>query len=169
MTTHSPSTPTVVQFATYASPLGAMTLAARANQLWGVWFNGQRHMPAMSDWLHVDSHPLLDETRNQLDAYFAGRSARFVLPLNTEQGTTFQRTVWNGLRSIPTGRTCSYADLARTIGNTAAVRAVGAAVGRNPWSIVVPCHRVVGADGSLTGYAGGLERKSALLQLEHAL
>ena len=112
---------------------------------------------------------MLRKADAQLDEYFAGTRTRFDLPLDLQGGTAFQQSVWQALLAIPRGGTTSYGALSQRIGQAAAVRAVGAAVGRNPLSIVVPCHRVLGADGSLTGYAGGLERKSALLQLEGAL
>lgn len=153
----------------YDSPLGAMILAATGRGLAGVWFEGQRHVPDTSQWPHEPQHPVLRTAVAQLAEYFAGRRTHFDLPLDLQGGTVFQQSVWQALLAIPRGRTTSYATLSRRIGQPLAVRAVGAAVGRNPLSIVVPCHRVVGADGSLTGYAGGLERKSALLQLEGAL
>ena len=109
---------------------------------------------------------MLRQAQAQLAEYFAGTRSTFDLPLDLQGGTAFQRSVWDALLAIPRGGTTSYGVLSRSIGQPAAVRAVGAAVGRNPLSIVVPCHRVVGANGSLTGYAGGLERKSALLKLE---
>ena len=112
---------------------------------------------------------MLREAAAQLAAYFAGTRADFDLPLDLQAGTPFQQSVWDALRAIPRGRTTSYAELARRLGRPQAARAIGAAVGRNPVSIVVPCHRVLGTDGTLTGYAGGLERKTALLQLEGAL
>jgi methylated-DNA-[protein]-cysteine S-methyltransferase len=105
----------------------------------------------------------------QLDEYFAGTRTRFELTLDLQGGTAFQQSVWQALLSIPRGETTTYGDLSRRVGQASAVRAVGAAVGRNPVSIVVPCHRVLGSDGSLTGYAGGLERKEALLRLEGEL
>ena len=104
----------------------------------------------------------------QLAAWFAGERTRFELPLDLQAGTPFQQDVWTALLAIPRGGTTSYAELARRLGRPTAARAVGAAVGRNPISIVVPCHRVLGSGGSLTGYAGGLERKTALLELEGA-
>lgn len=153
----------------YESPLGTMILAATRRGLAGVWFEGQRHLPDTSPWPHEPKHPVLREAVAQLADYFAGRRTTFELPLDLQYGTRFQQSVWQALLAIPRGGTTSYASLSRRIGRPTAMRAVGAAVGRNPLSIVVPCHRVVGADGSLTGYAGGLERKSALLQLEGAL
>jgi methylated-DNA-[protein]-cysteine S-methyltransferase len=152
----------------YESPLGSMIVAATARGLAGVWFEGQRHLPDHAKWPVQAEHPVLRQAQVQLAEYFAGRRSSFDLPLDLQGGTAFQRSVWDALLAIPRGGTTSYGMLSRSIGQPAAVRAVGAAVGRNPLSIVVPCHRVVGADGSLTGYAGGLERKTALLQLEGA-
>lgn len=160
--------PSIAQ-ARYASPLGPMVVAATARGLAGVWFEGQRHLPDTSPWPLAPDHPVLRQAISQLDEYFAGKRSAFDMPLDLQGGTAFQQSVWQALLAIPPGATTSYGDLSGRIGKPAAVRAVGAAVGRNPVSIVVPCHRVLGADGSLTGYAGGLERKSALLQLEGAL
>lgn len=159
----------LVEVLAYASPLGPITLAARGSKLWGLWFDGQRHMPVTDHFQPNESHPTLTRARAELEEYFAGRRQCFDTPLDWEQGTAFQRSVWQRLLAINWGQHCSYADLALAIGRPTAVRAVGAAVGRNPWSIVVPCHRVLGRHGALTGYAGGLERKSALLQLEQVL
>ena len=159
---------TTIVKANYESPLGSMIVAATARGLAGVWFEGQRHLPDHSNWPVQPEHPVLREARAQLAEYFDGRRSSFDLPLDLQGGTAFQRSVWDALLAIPRGGTTSYGVLSRSIGQPAAVRAVGAAVGRNPLSIVVPCHRVVGADGSLTGYAGGLERKTALLRLEGA-
>jgi methylated-DNA-[protein]-cysteine S-methyltransferase len=153
----------------YASPLGPMLLAATARGLAGVWFVGQRHGPDARGWREDPEHPVLREAVAQLEAYFAGTRTAFALPLDLGAGTPFQQDVWAALQAIPRGGTTSYAALARALGRPQAARAVGAAVGRNPVSIVVPCHRVLGTGGSLTGYAGGLERKSALLRLEGAL
>ena len=157
----------------FASPLGSITIAATAQGLAGLWFEGQRHLPAELAtpdlWPTSPDHPVLAETMRQLKEYFAGERAGFDVPLDLTGGTAFQQSVWHALIGIPAGGTASYSDVGRRIGNPAAVRAVGAAVGRNPVSIIVPCHRVMGADGSLTGYAGGLERKTALLTLEGVL
>jgi methylated-DNA-[protein]-cysteine S-methyltransferase len=153
----------------YDSPLGPMIVAATDSGLAGVWFEGQRHLPDSSAWPEQSRHPVLQRAVAQLEEYFGGSRTGFELPLDLQGGTAFQRAVWQALLSIPRGGTTSYRVLSERMGQPAAVRAVGAAVGRNPLSIVVPCHRVLGADGSLTGYAGGLERKSALLQLEGAL
>lgn len=159
--------PSLVQ-ARHAGPLGTMILAASEAGLAGAWFAGQRHVPDCSGWRQAPDHPLLLEAMTQLDDYFAGRRDAFDLPLDMAGGTPFQQSVWQALRTIARGQTISYRALGERAGCPGAVRAVGAAVGRNPLSIVVPCHRVVGADGSLTGYAGGLERKRTLLQLEGA-
>jgi methylated-DNA-[protein]-cysteine S-methyltransferase len=150
------------------SPLGAMLVAAQAEQLAGIWFEGQKYHPDPSGWRHRPDDPLLREAARQLDDYYQHRRQAFSLPLSEQRGTPFQRQVWRALLDIPAGRTLTYGALARRLGRPRAVRAVGAAVGRNPFSVVVPCHRVVGANGSLTGYAGGLDRKAELLALEGA-
>ena len=118
------------------------------------------------EWNVRNDHPVLRETAQQLLAYFAGQRTAFDLPLDLSTGTPFQRAVWQALLAIEAGHTLSYGALAQRLNAPSAVRAVAAAVGRNPLSIVVPCHRVLGARGELTGYAGGLPRKQALLQLE---
>jgi methylated-DNA-[protein]-cysteine S-methyltransferase len=153
----------------YDSPLGPMIVAATDSGLAGLWFEGQRHLPERSTWPANPQHAVLRQAITQLEEYFSGSRTSFDLPLDLQGGTAFQQSVWQALLSIPHGGTMSYGVLSQRIGQPAAVRAVGAAVGRNPLSIIVPCHRVLGADGSLTGYAGGLQRKSALLQLEGAL
>lgn len=153
----------------YASPLGPMIVAATDRGLAGLWFEGQRHLPDSTAWPHDASHPVLQQAVAQLQDYFAGRRIRFDLPLDLQGGTAFQQSVWQALLAIAPGDTTSYGVLSQSVGRPSAVRAVGAAVGRNPVSIVVPCHRVLGRDGSLTGYAGGLERKSALLELERTI
>ena len=154
--------------ARHASPLGSILLAATHRGLAGLWFEGQRYHPEAGRWPMEPGHPVLAVACTQLDEYFAGERTAFDLPLDLQGGTPFQRSVWQALLGIPAGQRTSYAALSQRIGKPAAVRAVGAAVGRNPVSIVVPCHRVVGTDGSLTGYAGGLDRKTALLRLESA-
>ena len=168
MSTHTTPSPHIER-ATYNGPLGPMTLAASAQGLCGVWFDGQQHQPDPQQWAINPAHPVLQAACSQLTAYFAAQAARFSLPLDLSLGTPFQQSVWERLRAIPYGVTQSYGEIARYLGQPAASRAVGAAVGRNPLSIIVPCHRVVGSNGALTGYAGGLERKIALLQLEKAL
>ena len=151
----------------FHSPLGPMTLAASSQGLCGVWFDGQKHQPDPQAWPQDAAHPVLLQAQAQLAEYFAGQRRVFELPLDLSAGTDFQQTVWRGLLQIASGATTAYGELAQRIGKPMAVRALGAAVGRNPISIIVPCHRVLGADGALTGYAGGLDRKTALLRLEH--
>ena len=148
------------------SPVGPLLLAANEAALTGIYFDGRQPRAALGkDAQELPAHPVLKETAKQLKEYFAGRRRSFDLPL-APAGTPFQRAVWAALRDIPYGETQSYGAVARRIGRPRAVRAVGAANGANPLSIVVPCHRVIGADGSLTGYGGGLERKRRLLALE---
>jgi methylated-DNA-[protein]-cysteine S-methyltransferase len=151
------------------SRLGGVTLAATDQGLAGVWFDQQKHLPDTAGWQPNDAHPVLREASAQLRDYFDGKRQQFDLPLDLSHGTEFQQSVWQALLAIPSGATTSYGALSAGVGKPAAVRAVGAAVGRNPISVIVPCHRVVGKDGSLTGYAGGLDRKTALLELEGAL
>lgn len=153
-------------FTTWEGPLGRMVLAATAQGLSGVWFEGQRHGPHTSAWRPAPEHPVLLLAITQLQQYFNGQRQHFELPLDLSGGTPFQQQVWQALLGIAAGATTNYGRLSASIGKPAAVRALGAAVGRNPVSIIVPCHRVLGSDGSLTGYAGGLERKTALLRLE---
>ena len=151
-----------MSFALYESPLGPLTLVERDGAVAGLYMTGHRHQPA----LPADrDDSLLPELQEQLAAYFARDLKEFDVRL-TVTGTPFQQRVWAGLAQIPYGETWSYAELAEHIGAPKAVRAVGLANGRNPVSIVVPCHRVVGSNGSLTGYGGGLERKQLLLDLE---
>jgi methylated-DNA-[protein]-cysteine S-methyltransferase len=149
----------------YASPLGELILAATDAGLAGIYFEEHRHFKGVQGWSVDPTHAILRQTAAQLDDYFAGRRCDFDLPLDL-QGTPFQRSVWQALCAIPFGQTTSYGEHARALGNPRALRAVGAAIGRNPVSIIVPCHRVLGATRTLTGYAGGLERKRALLALE---
>ena len=150
------------------SPLGPLLAAVTAKGLAGLWFDGQAHHPGALDAPVDAQQPFIAMAREQLARYWRGDGpARFDLPLDA-QGTPFQKAVWLALLQIPSGKTSSYGEVARRAGTPRAVRAVGAAIGRNPLSIVVPCHRVLGRDGSLTGYAGGLARKQRLLQLEGA-
>lgn len=151
----------------YASPLGPILLAADETGLTGLWFEGQKYFPS---FLGVDYQeketPVLTETVRWLDVYFSGKDPGFLPPLHP-QGSPFRQTVWDILLTIPRGQTITYGEIARRLGVRSA-QAVGGAVGHNPISILIPCHRVVGSDGSLTGYAGGLDRKTRLLQLEGA-
>ena len=146
------------------SPLGPLTAVGTDDGLAGLYMDGQRHLPPAERFGPRDD-TVLPALQEQLSAYWAGDLTDFDVPL-AAAGTPFQQQVWAALRLVPYGATCSYADLAVAIGRPTAVRAVGAANGRNPVCLVVPCHRVVGARGALTGYAGGLERKRFLLQLE---
>ncbi|PHM20660.1 MAG: cysteine methyltransferase [Curvibacter sp. PD_MW3] len=157
---------THLQTAVFDSPLGPITLAASAQGLAGAWFEGDLHRPDTSAWPAAPTHPLLQRAQHQLQAYFAGQATRFDLPLDLQNGTAFQQTVWRALLALPFGTSTSYGALSVQLGKPKAMRAVGAAVGRNPLIIFVPCHRVLGADGALTGFAAGLPRKRALLQLE---
>lgn len=153
-------------YACYDSPLGRLLLAACGDKLVGVWFEDQAHLPDRSAWREAPGEPVLQQAQSQLIDYFAGRRSTFDVPLDVSCGTEFQQTVWRALLNIPHGATSSYGALSASIGKPTALRAVGGAIGRNPLSIVIPCHRVVGVKGALTGYAGGLARKTALLQLE---
>ena len=146
------------------SPIGALTLAADDAGLRHIRFEQERH-PIRIDREWTPDREKFAEVRAQLNAYFAGELTRFELLLSP-QGTDFQQRVWQALRAIEYGRTESYGELARRIGDAKASRAVGAANGRNPLPIVIPCHRVIGNDGSLTGFGGGIERKRFLLALE---
>jgi methylated-DNA-[protein]-cysteine S-methyltransferase len=153
---------------TIATPIGNLLLARTAKGLAGAWFDGQKDHPGTLAAPDRADDPVLADAARQLADYFSGRRQQFDLPLDLH-GTPFQRGVWQALLRIETGQTQSYGDIARALGSHKAVRAVGSAVGKNPLSVIVPCHRVMGSDGSLTGYAGGLDRKRALLSLEGAL
>ncbi|MGZ4735555.1 MAG: methylated-DNA--[protein]-cysteine S-methyltransferase [Acidimicrobiia bacterium] len=155
-----------IRYRIIESPVGFITIAGDDDAITGVRMEDQAHPPAgHEDWEPDDGafQPVAD----QLDAYFAGELTEFDVTLRLE-GTEFQRKVWSGLLEIPYGETISYGELARRIGQPNAPRAVGLANGRNPVGIIVPCHRVIGSDGSLTGYGGGLDRKRALLDLERS-
>lgn len=149
------------------SPLGPLTAVADGSALVGLYQSGQRHLPAAATFGSRDDG-VLPAVREQLAAYFAGSLDTFDVPLSLV-GTPFQLAVWAALREVPYGATCTYGELAAAVGRPSAVRAVGAANGRNPVCLVVPCHRVVGAGGALTGYAGGTDRKRFLLEHEHRL
>jgi len=152
------------------TPLGPMTAAATARGLAGLWFDGQKHHPGPLAAPVDPDNPFIAQARRELSAWFANAAARrrgFAVALDP-QGTDFQRGVWQLLQGIGCGDLARYGELARRLGRPQAARAVGAAVGRNPISVIVPCHRVLGQDGTLTGYAGGLPRKRALLELEGA-
>lgn len=145
------------------SPVGQLTLTGTARGLTGIWFDTPRHVQDFSHWRRDDA--AFAAACTQLAEYFAGTRKQFSLPLAAE-GTPFQQRVWAALCEIPFGETTSYGVMARALGDAKAMRAVGTANGRNPIGIVVPCHRVIGKDGSMTGYAGGIERKQWLLAHE---
>ncbi|MFT3964984.1 MAG: methylated-DNA--[protein]-cysteine S-methyltransferase [Sphingobium sp.] len=156
-------------FAPFPSPLGTLTLVASDAGLAAIlWENDAPDRVRLGTLVENPGHGVLAETARQLDDYFAGRRRTFDLPLDF-RGTDFQKSVWNALVAIPFGETRSYGEIARSLGRPGASRAVGAANGRNPISIVAPCHRVIGTNGSLTGFAGGLAAKDYLLRLEASL
>ncbi|MFH0515717.1 methylated-DNA--[protein]-cysteine S-methyltransferase [Streptomyces sp. M41] len=148
------------------SPYGPLTLVAEDGLLCGLYMTDQRHRPP-EETFGTREESLFAEAEEQLDAYFAGELKEFTLELSL-RGTPFQRSVWAELRKIPYGETRTYGELADILGNSGASRAVGLANGKNPIGIIVPCHRVVGANGGLTGYGGGLARKQSLLDFESA-
>lgn len=156
------------------SPLGRVLLVAARGRLTGLYFDGQwdepdlGQAPGADERVHAEDAAVLAQAQAQLEEYFQGSRKSFDLPLDLV-GTPFQREVWQALLAIPFGATSTYGEVARRCGRPRAVRAVGGAIGRNPVSIVVPCHRVVGSDGSLTGFGGGLPRKRALLRIEGLL
>ncbi len=155
-------------YATFDTRLGRVLATANDAGITGVYFGGQKYEPAIREtWTLAPGQTWLAAVRRQIGEYLAGARTTFDLPLEPE-GTAFQQRVWRALLEIPAGATATYGELAARVGAPTSARAVGAAVGRNPVSVVVPCHRVVGASGALTGYAGGLDRKRALLALEHA-
>ena len=153
------------------TPLGKIQAAACDNALRGLWFIGQKYFPPDTEtWLKAPDHPVFVSLSNWLKDYFAGKKPGVNFSLSPK-GTEFQQAVWKLLLSIPYGKTTSYGAIAVKLagkGKKAPAQAVGGAVGHNPISLIIPCHRVLGADGSLTGYAGGLEKKRALLELEKA-
>ena len=152
----------------YESPHGRILLVASDEGLCGVYFDGQKHHPRLeAGWRHDARHPPLRQAKRELAEYFGGARKRFETVLAPE-GTPFQHAVWKAISTVDFGTTITYAELARRAGFPGSARAAGAATGRNPIGIIVPCHRIVGSDGSLTGYAGGLEKKRALLALEGA-
>ncbi|GHT65897.1 methylated-DNA--protein-cysteine methyltransferase [Spirochaetia bacterium] len=153
------------------TPLGAMTAAAEDEALTGLWFVGQKYYPAKIDaWIKKPDYPVFEKLRSWLGAYFEGKKPRMDFPLKP-QGTAFQKSVWEILLQIPYGEVTTYGEIAKQLARkqgfaSMSAQAVGGAVGHNPISVLIPCHRVLGADGSLTGYAGGLDKKKYLLKLE---
>jgi methylated-DNA-[protein]-cysteine S-methyltransferase len=157
---------TTATHTTIASPLGELTIVAGHNHLLALYFPHHWYIPARETFgRYVETG--FEDVRRQLAEYFAGRRQQFELPLDPH-GDELQHRVWDLVRQVPYGQTSTYGDLARGLGDGTSAQAVGAAVGHNPLSILVPCHRIVGRNGKLTGYAGGLPRKRALLDLEEA-
>lgn len=157
-----------IHFTTLPSPLGELTLAATDRGLCGLYFEDHKYWPTTRPTWHRDDGHRFDAARSWLANYFAGKKPGAMPAMDFVTGTEFQRGVWKALQRIPAGQTRSYAKIAETIGRPKAVRAVGAAIGHNPMSIFVPCHRVIGSNGSLTGFAGGMDRKQWLLAHEGA-
>ena len=150
----------------YESPRGRILLVATDAGVSGVYFMGQKYFPEKEKaWRRDPNHAALKQAKRELREYFAGRRKRFAVALDPE-GTPFQRKVWKAISSVAFGNTISYGELARRAGCPGSARAAGAATGRNPLGIIVPCHRIIGSNGALTGYAGGLSKKRALLALE---
>ncbi len=157
-------------YSEYRSPLGRLLLAADEAGLTGLWFEGQKYFAhGLSEGAVAEERPVFAETKRWLDRYFAGEQPDFTPEVHL-RGTPFQKAVWGILAVIPYGKTVTYGEIAtqlrKELGRPMSAQAVGGAVGRNPISIIIPCHRVVGSDGSLTGYAGGMGKKQALLTLE---
>ena len=151
---------------TLDGPWGGMLIAASDRGISGIYFNRQKYHPKRGkEWQHAPDNAHLKRARKQLGEYFAGKRRDFDLTLDPA-GSPFQKRVWKAIASVPYGETISYGELARRAGFPEGARAAGAATGRNPIGIVVPCHRIVGSNGKLTGYAGGLDKKRALLALE---
>ena len=153
----------------YDSPQGQMLLVADNEGLAGVYFDGQKYFPKLgTEWRQDPKQPVLAQAKRELAEYFGGTRRRFEVALAPE-GTPFQKAVWKAISTVDFGKTITYGELARRAGVAGSSRAAGAATGRNPVTIIVPCHRIVGSTGSLTGYAGGLNRKRALLALESGI
>ena len=152
-----------------STPLGGMTLVATEAGLSGCWFDHQRHKPSLQHLPWGPKQHWLGLAKEQVREYFAGHRQQFELALDALSGSVFQQQVWQALRQIPFGRFSTYGELAQHLNHANGARAVGMAVGRNPWSIIVPCHRVVAANRALTDYAGGLDRKYSLLRHEGLL
>ncbi|MDB6054193.1 MAG: ogt [Verrucomicrobiales bacterium] len=153
-------------YAVIDSPIGKLMLVADEEWLVGLYFVDCPHVPAMSgNWKRDAQHALLRQAGEQLHEYFAGHRTRFTIPLRST-GTDFQKSIWKQIEQIPYGQTLSYSELATRAGASHAIRAAGTSTGRNPISIIVPCHRVVGKNGGMCGFAGGLDRKALLLKLE---
>lgn len=157
----------MIYYTEHPSPLGTLVLAASEQGLSGVYFEQHKYFNGPTGWHRDNGQTHLRNAAHQLDEYFANERSTFDLALDM-RGTPFQLAVWGVLQTLPFGATTSYGDIARRLANPQAVRATGTAIGRNPVSIIVPCHRVLGTSGALSGYAGGLTRKQYLLTLEKA-
>lgn len=158
----------MISYIEHPSPLGTLLIAATDVGITGIYFEEHKHFKGKEGWRQKPTAPAMGnsiQAATQLDEYFAGKRTEFDVALDMT-GTEFQRSVWVALATIPFGKSVSYAQHAQTVRNPKAVRAVAAAIGKNPISIIVPCHRVIGSTGAVTGYAGGLERKKFLLALE---
>jgi methylated-DNA-[protein]-cysteine S-methyltransferase len=156
------------EYSMIPSEIGDLMLTTDGSALAGLYFANCEHIPAASKhWERNDRHPVLEMAADQLEEYFAGKRTKFSVPLRPT-GTEFQEKVWREIARIPYGQTITYSELAERVGASQAIRTAGTATGRNPISIVVPCHRVVGKNGTMCGFAGGLERKRFLLALEGA-
>jgi methylated-DNA-[protein]-cysteine S-methyltransferase len=156
-----------MKYAIFDSPIGKLTVSTDGKAITGLHIEGDRYFPAIPPGWEKDSElPILSQAGQELAEYFAGKRRRFDLPITLE-GTEFQKQVWRTLAKIPSGKTMSYGEIAATIKRPKAVRAVGSAVGRNKICLLIPCHRVIASDGSLSGFSAGLERKKKLLDLEH--
>ena len=159
----------MISYIEHPSPIGNLLIAATDAGICGIYFEEHKHFKGKDAWLEKPTQLAAQHIKNaatQLDEYFAGQRTEFDVALNMI-GTEFQRGVWTALTAIPFGKSVSYAQHAQGLGNPKALRAVGSAIGKNPVSIIVPCHRVIGSSGAVTGYAGGLERKRFLLALEN--
>ncbi len=155
-----------IYYTEHPSPLGKLILSATDKGICGIYFHDQNHFKGTGGWIKA-SRPILSDAEKQLDEYFQGKRQKFDLILDLDVGgTDFQQSVWHALLTVPFGKTSTYSAHATHLQNPKAVRAVGGAIGRNPISIVVPCHRIIGSNGALTGYDGGLDRKKYLLRLE---
>jgi methylated-DNA-[protein]-cysteine S-methyltransferase len=156
----------VNHYSVLKSPVGGLMLVADASALTGVYFADRDHIPAeRKHWILDPQHPVLRRAEQELNEYFAGKRKTFSVPLRPK-GTEFQQKVWREIARVPHGETATYSDLAKGAGSPAAVRAAGTSTGRNPIAIIVPCHRIIGKDGTLCGFAGGLDKKRFLLALE---
>lgn len=158
----------MISYIEHPSPLDTLLIAATDVGITGIYFEEHKYFKGKEDWLQTPAAPAMQhliQAATQLDEYFAGKRTEFDVALDMT-GTEFQRSVWVALAAIPFGKSVSYAQHAQSLGNPKAVRVVGSAIGKNPISIIVPCHRVIGSTGAVTGYAGGLERKKFLLALE---